>query len=68
MAVYRVVVDVATRRPPRVHARAYVVLEADNWLEAELVATQMVCLTRRAVVMAVGSRHVYHEEEVNGYE
>jgi hypothetical protein len=56
MALYRVEVDVATARPPKVHATAYVVLEARNWIDAELTAIYMVMGSRDCIVMPVGTR------------
>lgn len=57
VALYDVEVDVATARPPRVHATAYVRLEASGWIDAELTAIYMVMATRPQVVMPVGTRH-----------
>jgi hypothetical protein len=53
--LFVVEVDVALRRPPRVDATVYFVIDADGRLEAERVACQMVHV-RENVVMAVGSR------------
>jgi len=70
MALYRVEVDVATARPPRAHATAYVTLEADGWIDAELTAIYMVMGSRDCIVMPVATRHelIIDEEERAHYE
>lgn len=60
-------VDVATARPPRVHARMYTTLEIERrtrtnvQAEAEEIACQMAAL-HPAVVMPVGARVIDWEE------
>lgn len=54
MPTYSVEVDVSLSRPPRADATIYFVLEADNGIEAELLACQWAAC-HRLVIMPVGS-------------
>ena len=52
---FRVEVDVATCRPPKVDSTAVVVLDSDSHIDAEWTAIAMVCCHPH-VEMPVGSR------------
>lgn len=53
--ILQVEVDVATARPPRVHARTWTWVSAETAVEAELTAIAMAECDPR-VVMVVGAR------------
>jgi len=54
--LYRVEVDLATRRPPGVHRTVFWTLEAPRRLEAAATAIQFSLASNPDAVMPVGSR------------
>jgi hypothetical protein len=54
MPTFNVEVDVALSRPPKHDKTIFYIIEADNGVEAELIACQ-IAQSRPNVVMAVGS-------------
>lgn len=62
--LFRVEVDVATKRPPKNDATLYFIVAADNWIQAEVTACIMAVVTRPQVVMPVATRsEIYHAED-----